>query len=234
MKAAALAFGILFASSACAQDPALTKERLGLSADRIVTMGLGGWESYYNARVQPSGVTRGVSYAVFVDAIREQNDRLYRRLEPARRSTLERAADLMKRYSDEVGEAEWMLQGGNAFNPKGDTEALARAETQMIRLALGQAKSPVTPMDFSNLERSLAARQRDYEKKLNAAASRASVFNGAPSRPKSQVASELRRVPNRLRTLASQIRGTLGRETVGVRFEAFTAINTLTNFDSRS
>lgn len=234
MKAAALTLGILFASLAAAQDPALRKERLGLSADRIVTMGLGDWESYYNARVQPSGVTRGVSYAVFVDAIREQNDRLYRRLESARRSTLERAADLMKRYSDEVGETEWMFQGGNATNPKGDTEALARAETRMIRIALGQEKSPATPMDFSNLERALAARQRDFEKNLNLAANRTRVFNGAPSRPKSQVALELHRVPNRLRTLTSQIRGTLGREPVGVRFEAFTAINALTNFSVRS
>ena len=218
---------------ASAQSSGLREHRLGLSADRIVSMGLDRWEDYFNKRVEYSGVTRGVSYAVFVDAIREQNGRLYQRLPAKRRANLRQAANLMKRYSDEVGEAEWTFVGGNAFNPKADREALAWAESRMLRMALGQNGSPATAKGLASMKTSLANRQDVYARKISLASSRAMKFYGDPNRPRARVVTDLKAVPTRLRSLTSQIDLTLRGEPVGVRYEALTALRGITAFDVR-
>lgn len=218
---------------ASAQSSGLREHRLGLTADRIVSMGFDRWEDYFDKRVEPSGVTRGVAYAVFVDAIREQNGRLYPRLPAARQSRLRAASALMKRYSDTVGEAEWTFQGGNAYNPKADSEALAWAENRMLKMALGRGGSPVTARSLASLRTSLANRQDVFARKLNQASSRAMTFYGAPNRPRARVASELKAVPTRLRSLTSQLNSTLQNESVGVRYEALAALRGATTFDVR-
>jgi hypothetical protein len=218
---------------ASAQSSGLQEHRLGLSADRIVSMGLDRWEDYFNKRVEYSGVTRGVSYAVFVDAIREQNGRLYQRLPVTRRTNLKKAANLMKRYSDELGEAEWTFIGGNAFNPTADREALAWAESRMLRVALGRNGSPTTAKGLTSMKTSLANRQDLYARKISQASSRAMKFYGEPNRPRTRVVTELKAVPTRLRSLTSQINTTLRNEPVGVRYEALSALRGMTTFEVR-
>lgn len=217
-----IAVGLLAALA----HPQQTNQRLGLSADRIVAMGLPGWERYYNSRVEPSGLTRGVAYGVYVGAMREQNERLFRDLPAAHRARLRSVSALTKGYSDTLGNLQWTFEGGNAYDPEGDTVELARAEARMLRSALRGTRQPASTV--AKVETSISRAQARLEADLKDRIQRAQIFYGAPSRPRNQVAAELRAKPRELRNVYSRLRRQLASETTGVRFEVLTAIRDLT------
>lgn len=202
-----------------------------MSADRIVAMGLRGWERHYNSRVESSGLTRGVAYGVYVDAVREQNERQYRRLAAPQRARLRSVSALMKGYSDVLGKMEWLFQGGNAVDPEGDTLELARAEARMLQSAIRKTRQPTSRV--SGAETSVARELGKLDIRLASRVENTKTFYGGMGRSRSQVAAEILAKPKELRSVYARLKTLLANEPTGVRFEALTAIRELTATGTR-